>query len=230
MFRDRQDAAARLAKALLDRSLRDPVVLAIPRGGIAIGAGLAERIGAELDVTLSRKLRAPAQPELAIGAVSETGQVFLNEAVVRATGASPTYVEHEKQFQLQELARRQKLFREIRPPAVLKGRSVIVTDDGIATGSTMLAALQAIQAQQPHEVIVAIPVAPPDRLIPLKPWCQEIVCLMTPSNFRSVGQHYLDFGQLDDGIVSELLQQGGLSRRRITDSAHPLEPDDNRSA
>ncbi len=207
MFRDRQDAAHQLANRLRNKRLREPLVLAIPRGGVAIGAALAEELGAELDVVLSRKLRAPNQLELAIGAVSEAGQDFVNDAMVRATSATPSYLADEKSFQLSEIARHKSVFRFVRPAAPLQSRSLIVTDDGIATGSTMLAALQSIRVQNPFEIILAVPVAPVDRLQALRAWCDELVCLETPDDFRSVGQYYKRFGQLDDDEVIALLTQ-----------------------
>lgn len=215
MFRDRQDAAAKLAKALWSRPMSNPVVLAIPRGGVALGAFLAERLDAELDIALSRKLRAPHQPELAVGAITESGKAFINQDVVRATHASAEYLAEEKEYQLRELSRRKTAFRKIRPPASLQGRTVIVTDDGIATGSTMLAALQSIRAEMPREVLVAVPVAPPDRLAQLRPWCDEIVCLLAPENFRSVGQYYLNFAQLEDAEVVELLRENYRARGKM---------------
>ena len=217
MFRDRHDAALQLANRLRKKPLRKPLVLAIPRGGVAIGAKLAEELGAELDVVLSRKLRAPNQPELAIGAVSEAGQDFVNDAMVRATNASPSYLAEEKTLQLSEIARRKSAFREIRPAAPLQGRSVIVTDDGIATGATMLAALQSIRLHDPFELILAIPVAPVDRLMPLRAWCDDVICLETPADFRSVGQYYKRFGQLGDEEVVALL-------RESMDRVHPQPP------
>lgn len=205
MFRDRADAARQLAKRLCGRELRQPLILAIPRGGVAVGSELAETLGADLDVVLSRKLRAPHQPELAVGAVSETGQVFLNDEVVRATRASSSYLLNEQSFQMAEIERRKKLFRQVRPRLDPQGRSVIVTDDGIATGSTILVALQSLAVQKPFEVIVAVPVASPDRLEPLRAWCDEIVCLESPDDFRSVGQFYEDFTQLEDRDVQSIL-------------------------
>jgi len=164
MFRDREDAARRLAKKLETRELRDPLVLAIPRGGVVTGAVLARALGADLDVVLSRKLRAPNQPELAIGAISEGGEVYLNPQVTKIDDWLGDYLAEERAYQMAEIARRRKLFRAVRPVAPIADRSVIVTDDGIATGSTMIAALKVIQTHQPHELIVAVPVASPDRL------------------------------------------------------------------
>jgi predicted phosphoribosyltransferase len=206
MFRGREDAGSQLAQRLGDRSFRDPLVLAIPRGGIVIGAVLARELGAELDVVLSRKLRAPEQPELAIGALSENGEVHINTRAADALGLDADYLEQERIEQLAEIARRAKLFREIRPAASLAGRSVIVTDDGIATGSTIIAALKVARAQHPHELIVAVPVASSDRLEEVRQCCDEVVCLLTPERFWAIGQFYLDFSQLADEEVVQLLK------------------------
>jgi len=209
MFVDRQDAARRLSAKLAARELRDPLVLAIPRGGVVTGAVLAEELGAELDIVFSRKLRAPGQPEYAIGAISEDGQVYLNPDVSDRFGPSDDYLDRESQYQLAEIARRKKLFRNVKRQASVAGRSVIVTDDGIATGSTMIAALQIVRAQKPHELIVAVPVAPPNRLVEVRRLCDEVVCLLSPERFGSIGQFYADFSQVDDDEVVELLRSAG---------------------
>lgn len=214
MFRNREDAARRLAENLKGRELFDPVILAIPRGGVVTGAVLARELGADLDVVLSRKLRAPGQPELAIGAISEDGRVYLNphsEAFLDLLGE---YLVEERRHQLNEISRRKKLFRGVRQQASLKGRSVIVTDDGIATGSTMIAALQAIKVQKPHEVIVAVPVASPDRLAEVRRWCDDVVCLLAPEHFWAIGQFYEDFTQVEDEEVVQLLREFAPARTR----------------
>ena len=214
MFRDREDAGRQLARQLQDRTLRDPLVLAIPRGGVVLGAILAKELGADLDVVLSRKLRAPMQPECAIGAISESGHVFLNHHSKKFLAQIEDYLEEERQFQLAEIARRQRLFRGVRPHAPMAGRSVIVTDDGVATGSTMIAALQGLKAQGPHEVIVAVPVASPDRLAEVARWCDEVVCLLQPQEFWAIGQFYQDFTQVEDAEVVELLRKFGTPAGR----------------
>ena len=150
MFRNREDAARQLAEKLKGRQLHDPLVLAIPRGGVVTGAVLARELGADLDVVLSRKLRAPGQPELAIGAISEDGRVYLNHHAEAFLDLLEDYLAEERRHQLSEIGRRKKLFRAVRPEAPITGRSVIVTDDGIATGSTMIAALQAVKTQNPQ--------------------------------------------------------------------------------
>lgn len=207
MFRNREDAALQLAEALRDRKLLDPLILAIPRGGIVIGDVLAAQLGAELDVVLARKLRSPGQPELAIGALSEDGKIYLNEAVAEVLQLSEEDLSDERELQMAEMARRQNLFRTARSQARVSGRSIVVTDDGIATGSTMLAALHWVKTQDPFEVIVAVPVASPDRLEPIREWCDEVVCLLEPANFWAVGQYYSDFLPVSDEEVVTILQR-----------------------
>ena len=148
MFRNREDAAHQLAAEFQGREFVDPLVLAIPRGGVVTGEVLAQELGAELDVVLSRKVRRADQPELAIGAVSEDGRVFLNHYAQQVLDLTEDYLAAECRDQLEEIARRKKLIRGVRPEAPIAGRSVIVTDDGIATGSTMIAALQVVKAQK----------------------------------------------------------------------------------
>jgi predicted phosphoribosyltransferase len=206
-FRDREDAGRRLGEALKGRALRDPLVLAIPRGGVAVGAPLARALGAELDVVLARKLRAPYQPEYALGAISEAGQVTLNPQYRRAAGVSDDYLEQEARHQLAEVEHRKQLFRAVRPPAPMTGRSVVVTDDGIATGSTMIAALQAARGHGPHELLVAVPVASPDRLEEVRRYCDDAVCLLLPDDFYAVGQFYERFEAVEDDEVVRLLRE-----------------------
>jgi predicted phosphoribosyltransferase len=219
MFRDREDAARQLAGRLKGRELHDPLVLAIPRGGVVTGAVLARELGAELDVVLSRKLRAPGQPELAIGAISEDGRVYLNHHAQAFLDLLEDYLSEERRHQLGEIARRKKLFRDVRPQAPVAGRSVIVTDDGIATGSTMIAALQAVKAQNPREVIVAVPVASPDRLQEVRRWCDDVVCLLSPDEFWAIGQFYADFSQVEDEQAIDLLRSFAPGSRAQTAAA-----------
>ena len=206
MFRDREDTAYRLADKLKGRELHDPLVLAIPRGGVVTGAVLARELGAELDVVLARKLRAPLQPELAIGAVSEDGQVYLDPRAREVLDLEEGYLAEELRHQVQEMERRKQLFRAVRPKAAVAGRSVIVTDDGIATGSTMIAALHTVAAQGPHEVIAAVPVASPERLADVGRWCDDVVCALVPAELWAVGSFYEDFTQVEDEEVLRLLR------------------------
>jgi putative phosphoribosyl transferase len=223
MFRDREDAAHKLAKKLKGRELHDPLVLAIPRGGVVTGAVLARELGADLDVVLSRKLRAPEQPELAIGAISEDGRVYLNHHAQAFLDLLEDYLAEERRHQLAEIARRKQLFRAVRPQASVAGRSVIVTDDGIATGSTMIAALQAVKPQQPREVIVAIPVASPDRLKEVRRWCDDVVCLLHPEAFWAIGQFYEEFTQVEDEQAIQLLRDFATAGRKRTRASKSME-------
>jgi predicted phosphoribosyltransferase len=210
MFPNRVEAAVQLAARLKGRQWMDGLVLAIPRGGVVIGAILARELGTDLDVVLSRKLRAPGRPELAIGAIAEDGRVYLNHHSKAVLDPIEDYLTQERSYQLAQIARRKKLVRAIRPPAPVTGRSVIVTDDGIATGSTMIAALKTVRTQKPHEVIVAVPVASPDRLAEVRRWCDEVVCLHAVEDFWAIGQFYEDFRPVEDAEVVQLL---GESRR-----------------
>jgi len=207
MFRDREDAALKLAQLLKKRPLHDALVLAIPRGGVVTGAVLARELAAELDVVLSRKLRAPHQPELAIGAIGEDGEQYLNEYAQDVSGATREYIARERDYQLAEIRRRGRIFREARPASVAENRSVIVTDDGIATGSTMLAALHVLKARNPREVVVAVPVGPPETLRELRAACDDVVCLLAPEHFYAIGAFYQDFDQVEDEEVIRLLRE-----------------------
>jgi len=209
VFRDREDAAWRLARRLKDRQLTDPLVLAIPRGGVVTGAVLAAELGAELDVVLARKLRAPGRPELALGAVSEDGDVYLDALARKAPGVTEEYLCAERAYQLGEIARHRRLFRAVRPETHVSGRSVIVTDDGMATGSTMLAALRVLNTRTPHEIIVAVPVAPRDTVQLIRGQCSQVECLLSLIEFDGVGPFYRIFGQVTDEDVVRLLCEFG---------------------
>lgn len=206
-FEDREEGGRRLARLFDPRELKDPLVLGIPRGGIATGAALARELHAELDVVLSRKLRAPGQPELAIGAIGEDGEVYLNDFAREVPGVTEDYIRAEREHQLDEIARRRALFRDVKKPADVAGRSVIVTDDGIATGSTMVAALHVLRAKKPHELIMAVPVAPADALERFRPLCDRVVCVLAPEFFGAVGAFYRDFRQVEDEEVVRLLRE-----------------------
>lgn len=209
IFNNRTEAGMLLAERLRGTDTEKPLVLAIPRGGIEVGAAIARGLGCELDVVLSRKLRAPNQPELALGAVSESGVVYLNRFAAAMTNAGNAYVEAERKQQLDEIDRRRKMFRAVRPQADVRGRTVILTDDGIATGATMIAALKTVRAAGAKQVIVAVPVGAPDRIDALRPLCDRVECLVEPADFWAVGQFYRDFEQVSDERVVELLRACG---------------------
>ena len=209
IFVDRAEAGWMLVERLRDESLENPLVLAIPRGGVEVGAVLARGLGAELDIVLSRKLRSPQQPELALGAVNENGEIYLNHFARAMTDVGDACIEAERQRQLGEIARRKTMFRAVRPQAPVAGRTVILTDDGIATGATMIAALHWVRAAGAKEIVVAVPVGSPDRLDAIRPLCDRLVCLLEPPSFWAVGQFYRDFAQVEDERVVELLRDFG---------------------
>lgn len=214
MLRDRADAGRRLAQRLEDLPLRDPLVLGIPRGGVEVGAAIAEALGAELDVVLSRKLRSREQPELALGAISETGAVYLNPLARELAEAERERLDEERRHQAGEIRRRARLYRGDSAPAKVEGRSVIVADDGLATGSTMIAALHTLRAERPHETICAVPVGPPERLEGVRALCDRLVYLDAPPRFMAVGQFYEDFSEVSDDRVVELLRAAQRGRAR----------------
>lgn len=208
-----------LVERLRGQMLHDPLVLAIPRGGVELGAVLARALGAELDVVLSRKLRAPQQPELALGAVSENGDVYLNRFASAVTDAGDATIESERQRQLKEIARRREMYRAVRPQAPISGRTVILTDDGIATGATMIAALHTVRAAGPRQIIVAVPVASPGRLAEIRPQCDRIICLLEPETFWAIGEFYRSFEQVEDERVVELLRAYGFPATKCEGSS-----------
>lgn len=213
-FTDRRQAATLLADALLH--LRDPrtVVLAIPRGGVPIGRIVADRLDAPLDVVLARKLGAPFNPELAVGAIDETGWVYLWPDAARA-GAGADYLADEQARQRAVIDERRMSYRGGRPPLALAGRCVIVVDDGLATGATMIAALHAARAARPARLVCAVPVASREALDAVSPLADEVVCLACPRDFAGVGQFYLEFDPVGDAQVRSLLlpasRSGGAS-------------------
>ena len=205
IFSDREDAARRLAEALAQYRGQNPLVLAIPRGAVTMAKIIADELGGEVDVVLVRKLRAPGNPEFAIGAVDESGWTYLGDYAGRVDG-STQYIEAEKEAQLKVMRERRASYTPIRPPHDPAGRIVIVVDDGLATGSTMIAALHALRAKSPKKLICAVPVAPPDTLLKVQPYADEVVCLSAPEMFYAVGQFYTSFPQVSDGEVIALLK------------------------
>ncbi len=203
-FLDRDDAGRQLAAALAGYRGSHPLVLAIPRGAVPIGRVVAEALDGELDVVLVRKLGAPGNPEFAVGAVDEHGAVLLNEYAAQV-GADDAYVRQVAQRELALIRERRACYRPGQPAVAVARRTVIVIDDGLATGATMVAALQAVRAQGPARLVCAVPVAAPDSLERVSALVDEIVCLATPRPFHSVGQHYLDFtGVTDDQVIALL--------------------------
>jgi predicted phosphoribosyltransferase len=211
IFQDRIEAAERLADALAHWQGKQPLILAIPRGAVPMGQVLARRLGGDLDVVLVRKLGAPGMPEFAVGAVDETGWTYIAPHADQA-GATPIYIEHERKDQLARMKARRALYTPARPPIDPAGRVVIVVDDGIATGSTMIAALRAIRARHPAKLIAATAVAPAETVRRLRNEADEVVCLETPSPFFAIGLHFDDFSQVSDEEVVRHLTEARQAR------------------
>jgi predicted phosphoribosyltransferase len=208
LFADRLDAGRRLAAALTAYKGRNPLVLAIPRGAVAMGAEIAQLLQGELDVVLVKKLHAPGSPEFAVGAVDESGWTYV-APYAREAGADERYLAREKADELALLQRRRAQYTPARAPADPQGRIAIVIDDGIATGASMIAALHAVRAKRPARLVCAVPVAPAESLENIRPYADELVCLETPEGFMAVGQFYRHFDQVEDDEVVALLARHG---------------------
>lgn len=203
-FRSRQEAARLLAARLSNYRSQHPLVLGVPRGAVPMARIIADAIDGDVDVVLVHKLRAPYQPELAIGGIDETGQSHLSDHAA-ALAIDLGYLDREKQTQLGELQRRRRLYTPVRPPVDPAGRTVIIVDDGIATGASMLAAIRCIRARKPAKVVVATAVAPPETLHRIKQEADEVICLQCPEMFYAVGQFFEEFPQVsDDEVVASL--------------------------
>jgi putative phosphoribosyl transferase len=210
LFYDRRDAGRQLAQALAARGYASDglLVLGIPRGGVVVASEVARALDAPLDVVMARKLRAPYQPELAIGAVvSGDHLTLIDETLARATGATLEYLEQEVRHQRAEIERRLRAYRGNRPLPDVHGRTVVVVDDGIATGYTFRAALEGLRRQHPARLVAAVPVAPAESLASLSQFADDVVCLATPEPFLAVGVWFEDFSQTTDEEVIALLQE-----------------------
>lgn len=204
-FADRHDAGRRLADRLEQLELTDPVILALPRGGVPVAFEVAERLQAPLEVVVARKLGAPFQPELGIGAVAEDGEPIFDELLVRRLGLSDQALDELVVRERAELERRIEHYRQGRALPDLTGRDVVVVDDGLATGVTARAALRALRPHHPGMLLLAVPVGAPASVEQLDVDADEVICLHAPPSFTAVGQWYRDFEQTDDATVVDLL-------------------------
>ena len=209
MFADRADAGRRLARALLHLKPEQPIVLALPRGGVPVGFEVAKILEAPLDVLLVRKIGVPGYPELALGAVldGEHPHLVLNRDLAELAGVDADYIAEQEAIKLKEIEDRRTLYLRGRPRPSVAGHTAIVVDDGVATGATMKAAIEALRDMAVRRLVVAVPVAPPDTAEMLSSIVDELVCLATPPKFRAVGQFYADFDQTTDDDVVALLDQ-----------------------
>jgi putative phosphoribosyl transferase len=213
IFRDRRVAGEQLAtrlQFLADQP--DVIVLGIPRGGVVVAAEVARALNVSLDVFIARKLGAPVNPELAIGAVTSTGDVFIDDEIVHELRIPKEIIDREVEYQRKEIERRLYMYRPDRPPLNVKNKTVVLIDDGIATGSTVLASLRSLHKQAPTKLILAVPVAPAETMKRLEQECDQAIVLATPEPFLAVGRFYLMFDQTSDEEVVALLADSNLRR------------------
>ncbi|MFV3371326.1 phosphoribosyltransferase [Pseudomonas sp. NY15435] len=206
-YTNRRHAGVALAMALRDMPLEDPLILALPRGGVPVAKEVARALGAPLDVLLVRKIGAPGNEEFALGAIVDGPEPnwVVDEQMLERFDPPPEWFEQQVLEQIRELERRRLLYRGVKAPARLEDRDLIVVDDGLATGSSMRAALKCLRAHHPHKVVLAVPVGPAETVKSLREEVDVLVCLDTPTPFRAVGDHYRDFHQLSDQEVIDLL-------------------------
>ncbi len=205
LFADREDAARQLCAPLRVYQHDQPLVLAIPRGGVPLGRVLADTLQGDLDVVLVRKVGAPGNPEYAVGSVGESGRVFVADYAAQA-GADASYLTDEVERQLATIHRRRLQYALVRPPVTIHGRTVIVVDDGMATGATMRSALLEVRSQKPAKLICAVPVASPEAVAAIRPLCDALVCLQVVAEFGGVARFYRDFRQVEDDEAVTMLK------------------------
>jgi len=208
MFHDRKDAGIQLAETLKHYKGNSSVlVLELPRGGVVVGFEIARYLNVPMDVFIVRKIGFPTEPEFAIGSVSETGTVYLNQSVISAYRVADKYIADETAHQKEEIAKKVKLYREGKKIGGLENKIIILVDDGVATGATMKAAITTLKKEKIEKLVIALPVAPPSTAAELKEMADEFICLETPYDFFAVGSYYHNFKQVSDVEVIELLQK-----------------------
>lgn len=208
-FKDRRSAGKLLAERIKELKPADPVVLAMPRGGVPVGLEVAKALGAPLDLVLVRKIGVPYQPELAAGAVVDGDQpeIVVNDDVMQLAGLTSEYIDERAKEELVEIERRRQVYLSDRPRVPLNGRTLIIVDDGIATGASIRAAIAALKRRNPLKLILAVPVAPADTIEKLRAEVDDVVCLQMPEPFYAIGMHYDDFHQVPDDEVVRLMNE-----------------------
>jgi putative phosphoribosyl transferase len=221
-FADRAAAGRQLATKLAHLKAGQPVVLALPRGGVAVGFEIAQALGAPLDIVLVRKIGVPWQPELALGAVTDgaSPETFIDEDLAKVLDIPESYVQEEAARQLEEIERRRKSYCAGRPPLDVTGRTALVVDDGIATGATMRVALRAVRRRNPAHLVLAVPVAPPETIAQFRKEADDAICLETPPMLGAIGFYYHDFHQMGDEEVTDLLTRAAQLTSEAPTSAN----------
>jgi putative phosphoribosyl transferase len=212
LFKNREEAGRKLAGALGEFKGMDVVVLGIPRGGVVVANEVAKALGAPLDIVVTRKIEAPGEPEYALGAVTQEGDVIMDRQAAESLGASPAYLDDQIRKKKEEVKERMQRLRGDAPYPRLEGKVVVIVDDGIATGSSVSAAVMSVKKRKPKEVIVAVPVAPADAVEMLAGEGTRVVCLETPGPFLAIGEFYGDFDQVEDMEVKRILEEGSVMR------------------
>ncbi|RQG95549.1 phosphoribosyltransferase [Natrarchaeobius chitinivorans] len=206
-FTDRADAGDRLGETLRDRGVDADIVLAIPRGGLPLGRAVADALEAPLDVVVAKKIGAPGNPEYAVGAVASDGSVWRNERAIGGTRTDEGYFEERRKIEAENARRKAERYRGGRPAPDLAGKTVVVVDDGVATGSTLRACLSKLERSDADRIVLAVPVGPPGTIADLEAQVDEVVCLETPAGFRGVGQFYANFTQVSDEEAMAYLER-----------------------
>jgi putative phosphoribosyl transferase len=213
-FANRTEAGRLLAEQIENPGGENTVALGIPRGGVIIANEISLILKAGMDIVLTHKLGAPSNMELAIGSVSESGFLFVNKSIAAYAGADNHYIEQEKARQLHEITHKVKTYRAVLPKIPLEGKVVIISDDGVATGATMQAALWAVRQEKPGKLVLALPVGPQDTITKLSEDADESICLRTPPQFDALSRFYLEFGQVEDEQLLEILEQENKRRNK----------------
>ncbi len=216
-FKDRQEAGKEVARALAEYKGKNVVVMGMPRGGVVVAREVAEALDAPLDIVVTRKIGAPGEPEFALGAVTQEGDVIVDSRAAESVGATAEYLQEEARRKKSEVKERMRRLRGDAPYPSLEGKTIIIIDDGMATGNSMRAAVQSIKMRGPKEVVVAVPVAPREAVAELSREGTKVVCLEQPRFFFAIGEFYKDFGQVEDAEVRKLLESAW--KRRGLESA-----------